>query len=91
MTSEDFKGNLLVIMAGYEQQMDALFANVNPGFASRFNKKRIVFKPWTAQQAADAVVAEVRKTGKSMTAEAQARLGALCHQLQPLFPLWQLP
>jgi len=61
ITSADFKGNLLVIMAGYEPQMDALMANANPGFTSRFNKKRIVFPAWSAMQAGDAVVAEIEK------------------------------
>ena len=39
-------------------------ANANPGFTSRFNKKRIVFPAWSAQQAGDAVVAEIEKVGR---------------------------
>lgn len=71
ITSDDFKGNLLVIMAGYEESMDSLFANANPGFASRFNKRRIVFNPWTAQQASEAVITEIARRGLTLTPEAE--------------------
>jgi len=87
ITQAEFKGSLLVIMAGYEESMDALFANANPGFASRFNKKRIVFEPWTARQASDVVVSEIVRSNKTLTAEAEARLNHWCRLLQPL-PSW---
>jgi len=58
--------------------MDALFANANPGFSSRFNKKRIVFEPWTAQQAGDAVISEIVRCNKTVTPEAEAAVHHWC-------------
>jgi len=86
ITHAEFKGNLLVIMAGpgCEESMDALFANANPGFASRFNKKQIVFEPWTARQASDVVVSEIARSNKTLTAEAEARLHHWSRLLEPL-------
>ena len=87
MTNAEFKGNLLVIMAGYEKDMDALFAEANPGFSSRFNKKRIVFNAWTAEQVADAVVSEIVRGGKTLTPDAEEQLLHWCRILEPL-PSW---
>ena len=87
ITSADFKGNLLVIMAGYEQHMDALMANANPGFTSRFNKKRLVFPSWSAQQAGDAVISEIQRAGKTLTREAEDRVHHWCRLLERL-PMW---
>jgi hypothetical protein len=61
-------------MAGYEDPMDQMFASVNPGFASRFNKRRVHFLPWTAKQAAHAVVEEIKKEDRAITDEAIASL-----------------
>ena len=87
MTSESFKGNLLVIMAGYEDKMDSLFANANPGFQSRFNKRRIVFEPWTAQQACDALASEIARNGGSITSAAKQKVEKYCRELEKL-PSW---
>jgi hypothetical protein len=84
ITQPEFKGNMLVIMAGYEDPMDQMFASVNPGFASRFNKRRVHFLPWTAQQATDAVVADIKKADKTITQEATHHLLDCCCELQPL-------
>ena len=84
ITQPEFKGNMLVIMAGYEDPMDQMFASVNPGFASRFNKRRVHFLPWTAQQATDAVVADIKKADKTITQEATHHLRDCCCELQPL-------
>jgi hypothetical protein len=76
-------------MAGllYQDLMDQMFAPVNPGFASRFNRRRVHFLPWTAQLPTDAVVEEIKRADRSMTEEAISHLRACCIDMQPL-PSW---
>jgi thioredoxin len=74
ITEEEFKGNLIVIMAGYAGQIDDMFASVNPGLRSRYDKKRVKFPPWSGEQAARATIAEIEKDGKSITSAAQEEL-----------------
>jgi len=64
-----------------------MFANANPGLASRYNKRRVVFKPWSAEQAVDVVVAEIERDGKSITEDARLLLRDYCRDMQPL-PSW---
>lgn len=71
----------------YEDSIDQMFANANPGLASRYNKRRVVFKPWSAEQAVQVVVAEIEKDGKSMTEDARLLLRDYCREMQPL-PSW---
>ena len=61
-----------------------MFESSNPGFASRFDKKRIIFKAWTAEQAAQVIGAEVRKDNKTMTGEAESALLAKLNLITPL-------
>ena len=42
ITSDEFKGKVIIIMGGYKEQVEELF-NYNPGFQSRFDKMRINF------------------------------------------------
>lgn len=73
MTEEEFKGNLLVILAGYEDEMEKLFKSVNPGFRSRFDKYRLKFDAWTASQALNATIEEVKRAGNEISSK--------CHDL----------
>jgi SpoVK/Ycf46/Vps4 family AAA+-type ATPase len=88
ITTKEFKGNLLVIMAGYETDMDTMFANSNPGLASRFNKKRVKFLPWGVEVAVTVVTREINeKQGKTITPDAIALLRGFIRQMHPL-PSW---
>ena len=87
ITQPEFRGNMLVIMAGYEDPIDQMFASVNPGFASRFNKRRVKFLAWTAQQAVNVVVEEIQREKRTMTEEAIRYMRECCIEIQPL-PSW---
>eukprot|EP00960_Hanusia_phi_P053621 762408-Hanusia_phi.AAC.1 len=74
MTEDEYKGNLLVIMAGYEKEMEEMFRKVNPGFRSRFAKRWVNFDPWTKEQAASATVKEIERAGGRITLHAEQLL-----------------
>ena len=84
ITTKEFKGNLLVIMAGYEADIDTMFANANPGLASRFNKKRVKFPPWSVEQAVTYVTSEIDKAAKTITPDAIALLRGFVRQMHSL-------
>ena len=71
--SPEFKGKIIIILGGYEEHIQKLFA-VNPGFQSRFDKLRVSFPEWSAQQASEAVIKSIQKDGKQLTPEAEALL-----------------
>ena len=48
MTSPEFINKLVIIFAGYADEIDSLLTNANPGLRSRFNK-RIEFDPFTEE------------------------------------------
>ncbi len=74
ITEKEFKGNLLVIMSGYTDELNQMFARSNPGLRSRFDKIRVVFPAWTGKQAAVAVIAAVEAEGKKLTTGAELEL-----------------
>jgi thiol-disulfide isomerase/thioredoxin len=74
ITEKDFKGNMLVIMSGYTDRVDRMFARANPGFRSRFDKVRVAFPSWTGAQAAAAVAMRVEQEGKALTPAAREEL-----------------
>ena len=45
MTADAYRGKSIIVLAGYEAEMDAMLADANPGFRSRF-KQRISFPDW---------------------------------------------
>ena len=58
---EDLRGDLIVILAGYEKDMERLF-NINEGMRSRINRN-IYFKNYTALESAEIFLSYVRKDG----------------------------
>ena len=87
ITSPEFKGNLLIILAGYEDKMEELFKLSNPGFRSRFDKKRIEFKEWDEDMATRATIRNIEKKGLTITLEAQEVLPILYRTLR-MQPGW---
>jgi len=48
VTTEEFKGRLIIVLAGYEEHVTELF-ETNAGFQSRFDKMRVNFPPWNGR------------------------------------------
>ena len=48
VTTEEFKGRLIIVLAGYEEHVTELF-ETNAGFQSRFDKMRVYFPPWSGR------------------------------------------
>jgi DNA polymerase III delta prime subunit len=60
VTLPEFLGNIIIIFAGYQDDVEQLFG-VNPGFRSRFDKRRLLFPSWTAEMAARATIKSAEK------------------------------
>lgn len=86
MTKDEFKGNLLVILAGYENHIEDIFKE-NIGLRTRFDKMRIRFTAWTAQNALDCTIRLVIEDNKTMTDEAGALLLKM-YELMTALPDW---
>ena len=52
MTEDKHKGRTIVVLAGYEREMDEMLTSVNPGFASRF-VTRLEFPEWDEDDVLD--------------------------------------
>jgi len=59
LTEEEFKGKLLVILAGYSDDMENML-KTNPGLKSRFSE-RVYFEGFHAEAVAELLVAELKK------------------------------
>ena len=59
LTEEEFKGKLLVILAGYSDDMEKML-KVNPGLKSRFSE-RVYFEDFDTESVAELLVAELKK------------------------------
>ena len=73
MTEPQYKGKSIVVLAGYEKEMDAMLAAANPGFRSRF-KQRITFPDWDAADVVEYLRRRCAKKAFVLTAEAQSVL-----------------
>ena len=61
LTEDEFKGKLLVILAGYSDDMEKML-KTNPGLKSRFSE-RVMFEDFDAQSVTELLVAELKKSG----------------------------
>lgn len=61
LTEVEFKGKLLVILAGYSDDMEKML-KTNPGLKSRFSE-RVMFEDFDAQAVTELLVAELKKSG----------------------------
>jgi hypothetical protein len=80
LTEPKYQNKMVVILAGYEAQVDALMA-VNPGLKSRFSEK-LHFPPFTAAEACQLLQLLLVKGGQQLTPEALELLPGLMQQVQ---------
>lgn len=98
LTSSEFKGRMMVILAGYKQEMEELM-EVNTGLRSRFTHT-LEFKPMTPDAAAKLLKQIATTSGLQLSADADAQLPIMtakvcrliCQHLQslPCFILYQV-
>jgi hypothetical protein len=86
VTTEEFKGKIIIILSGYKEHVEDIFS-INPGFQSRFDKKRIEFPEWGAAVAAAAVTHAIERDGKAVDLEAKDAMIGYFEALRNL-PNW---
>ena len=86
VTSEEFRGRIIIILAGYEEHVTQLF-ETNPGFQSRFDKMRLNFDAWDARQATSALLNAISRDGKEISSEGAGALESLFRTFSEL-PNW---
>lgn len=80
LTDQQFKGKMVVVLAGYEAQVEELLA-VNPGLKSRFSE-RLVFPDFTAEDAIQLLKQQLAADySLELSTEADARLPGLMQQV----------
>ncbi|MEV4563980.1 AAA family ATPase [Nonomuraea sp. NPDC049419] len=70
--AEDDRDRLVIVLAGYEREMDAFLAT-NPGLASRFNQ-RVAFPSYSPAELSQIAVLLAEKSGDTFDDEALSRL-----------------
>ena len=71
-----YGGEMVVILAGYEDEMDKMLKSVNPGFASRFQKS-IIFEDYTSTEMYEIFKMAAEKEYFIIDQEAETRLLAI--------------
>lgn len=81
LTDKQFMGKMVVVLAGYEAQIEELLS-VNPGLKSRFSE-RLAFPDFTAKDAVQLLKQQLgSQYSLEMSAEADARLPGLMQQVR---------
>ncbi|MGP3912175.1 AAA family ATPase [Nonomuraea sp. NBC_00507] len=70
--AEDDRDRLVIVLAGYEREMDAFLAT-NPGLASRFNQ-RVAFPSYSPQELTEIAVLLAEKSGDTFDEDALRNL-----------------
>lgn len=78
---ENYRDRLIVIFAGYENEMNTLLENTNPGFASRF-KTEVLFQDYNASQMFSIFMSIAANNYYKITSSAQGRLAALLEYIE---------
>ena len=86
ITTEEFKGKIVIILGGYKEQVEEIFG-VNPGFQSRFDKRRIEFPEWDGVIATTAIKHAIARDGKTMDIDAEQAMIGYFNALHDL-PNW---
>jgi len=73
LSAPQYKGKSIVVLAGYEKEMDAMLAGANPGFRSRF-KQRITLPDWDADDVVAYLLERCNRKGFAFSKDAQAVL-----------------
>jgi hypothetical protein len=81
LTDKQFMGKMVVVLAGYEQQIEELLA-VNPGLKSRFSE-RLVFPDFSVEDAVQLLVMQLtgKQYGLELSADAQQQLPGLMQKV----------
>jgi hypothetical protein len=80
LTSVELKGNLVLILAGYEREIDEMLT-VNQGLRSRITKK-IHFPDFNTKKVSELLISALKKKGFELSESALVELPALADQLR---------